>query len=158
VSDDLKITLRSGPGDQFEVLRTLSTGTALQPAERRGSWVRVELDDGQRGWVLSRYLASEEPARTHLPAARAALAIAERRIADMEQDLAALHAERIDSEELRARAAELEAENARLVKSSGAWQMATGAGIALFGVLIGALWSRGRATRGLSLSHRKLKI
>ncbi len=67
VSDVLQIQLRSGPGTQFRIIKSLQTGTALNvtdtPAEN--GYVNVSIE-GQTGWVASQYLMSEPSARIQL--------------------------------------------------------------------------------------------
>ncbi len=44
-------TLRSGPGEHFEVTGTLLDGTAVTPVTDSGLWVDVKLETGKRTWV-----------------------------------------------------------------------------------------------------------
>lgn len=98
VTDDVRIELRAGPSLEYRILRYLSTGMrveALESDEEAGyTKVRVA-EDGEEGWVLTRYLMSEPTARQQLRSAES------------------------DLERARARAAELEAEAARLTEELG---------------------------------------
>jgi len=151
VSDQLRISMRSGPGDGFEIVQILATGTALQTAERRGDWVRVRLEDGAAGWVVARYLESEKPAGLELPSVRSALATAEGRVEELQSVVSRLKNDLAELQELRARTRELEVANLRLESAAGATMMTLGAGIALVGVLLGAFWPRRSGSRGIAI-------
>lgn len=62
VNDRLEITLRSGPGLEYRILRSLPTGTELEMLEKQDKWSRVRLSGGAEGWILTRYLTDELPA------------------------------------------------------------------------------------------------
>lgn len=66
VSDQLEITLRSGPGNQYRILRMLESGTAVEVMERNDQgWTRIRAG-GAEGWVLTRYLMNQPAARDRL--------------------------------------------------------------------------------------------
>jgi len=44
-------TMRSGPGEHFEVTGTLPDGAAVTPVTDSGLWVDVKLETGKRAWV-----------------------------------------------------------------------------------------------------------
>lgn len=56
------LNLRGAPDASAQVLDCLAPGTLLQALEARDGWSRVELADGRRGWVASRFLAAAAPA------------------------------------------------------------------------------------------------
>ena len=63
ISDQLRVTLRTGPSLTHKVIATLNTGemvTVLEEGE--GDWVRVKLPSGKEGWMISRYLTQDKPA------------------------------------------------------------------------------------------------
>lgn len=78
VSDDLRINLRTGAGDQFRITKILRSGTRMTVLEEsdNGEWVRVQTQTGDEGWVRVQYLQNE-------PVARDRLAQAEARIAEL---------------------------------------------------------------------------
>jgi SH3 domain protein len=67
VSDVLQIQLRSGPGTQYRIIKSLQTGTALNVdnASQENGYVQVTID-GKTGWVATQYLMKEPSARIQL--------------------------------------------------------------------------------------------
>ena len=57
------LNVRSGPGTNHSVLTQVPRNTVLTPVEEQGSWVRVVLPDGSRGWVASDYTSPFVPQR-----------------------------------------------------------------------------------------------
>jgi SH3 domain protein len=96
VTDDLTITLRTGPSQQNRIIANLDSGESVEVLERDESngYSRVRVrDSGDEGWVLTRYLESEPSAVDALAAARSELSAARTRIGALEQDLAAANAQ-----------------------------------------------------------------
>ncbi len=138
--------LRSGPGLEFRIMKILPAGTVVQRLGRDGEWVRVRLGDLE-GWVPGAYVSPEEPASLALPKVREKLVSAEGRIAELDQKLAAQTAQLEELAALRARAESLQEDVSRL-NAGARWKSLTaGAGIVLFGILIGLLAPRGGGTR-----------
>lgn len=110
VTDDVRIELRAGPSLEYRILRYLSSGArveALQSDEDAG-YTRVRVaDDGEEGWVLSRYLQTDPIARERLRAAERNLEQARARVGELEAEVARL------TEELARTRAELESAAAR---------------------------------------------
>lgn len=80
VSDQLEITLRSGPGTSYAIRKMLKSGTSLEVIEDNGEgYSKARTADGVTGWVLNRFLTGE-------PGAKEKLAKVEQRMQDMEQD------------------------------------------------------------------------
>ncbi len=54
------LNVRTGPGIQYARVTVIPNGTVVELIGRTGSgpWVRIQLGDGTRGWVNSRYLTS----------------------------------------------------------------------------------------------------
>jgi SH3 domain protein len=73
VSDELVITLRTGPSTQHQILKTLRSGTSLEvfesSNENGGNYSRVRTAGGTEGWVLTRYLTDTPIARDRLQSA-----------------------------------------------------------------------------------------
>lgn len=60
--DDLhKITVRAGPGIQYRVVQTVSSGTRLETLDSQNGWTKIRLSDDRSGWVVNRYLTDEIP-------------------------------------------------------------------------------------------------
>jgi len=70
VSDHLLITLRTGQGNQFQVLKSLPSGTRLEVLKDDGDYIQVRTEDGIEGWVRSQYLIDTPIAREQLTAAQ----------------------------------------------------------------------------------------
>ena len=68
VSDQFEITMRSGPSTGNAITRMLSSGTQLDVLETDADngYTRVQTMGGTEGWVLTRYLMGEPPAREQL--------------------------------------------------------------------------------------------
>ena len=79
VGDQLVITLRSGQGTEFQILRTLPSGTKLELLEDADKYSRVRTRDGTEGWVLNQYLVKT-------PIARQRLVMAEQKLARLEAE------------------------------------------------------------------------
>jgi SH3 domain protein len=61
VSDMLILTLREGPGNEYEVIRTLRTGTPIEVLEEGERYLRVRTEEGEEGWVAKQYITSDTP-------------------------------------------------------------------------------------------------
>jgi SH3 domain protein len=62
--------MRSGPGNQFKITRTLPTGTALTILEESedGTYSLARTNKGEEGWVLNQYLMNQPVAKSRLAA------------------------------------------------------------------------------------------
>lgn len=76
VSDDLRINLRTGAGDQYRITKILRSGTRMDVLEESetGEWVRVRTQAGDEGWVRVQYLQDGPVARDRLVQAEARIA------------------------------------------------------------------------------------
>ena len=68
VSDQFEINLRSGPSNANAIRLMVRSGTQLEVLERNEElgYAHVRTPGGTEGWVLSRYLMNEPPAREQL--------------------------------------------------------------------------------------------
>lgn len=68
VSDQFEITMRSGPSTENAIILMLTSGTALEVLESDAGngYAKVRTGSGREGWVLSRYLMSQQPARERI--------------------------------------------------------------------------------------------
>lgn len=85
VDDELTITMRGGKGTQYQIIRTLKSGTRLEILETdaEAGYALARTANGAEGWVLTRYLSPT-------PIARDRLAAAEKKINGLEQEVAKL--------------------------------------------------------------------
>jgi SH3 domain protein len=146
VTGEVRLNLRSGPGNQHQILGVLKTGDPLQVLERSEDWAKVRTAAGQEGWVPGGFLQTQPPAPT--------------RPEDLDDEVARLRgvlesteAEASDlrrkSEELSANDSEQKAEIERLTKENyrlhagERWaEWITGALVLSTGMALGALLSR----------------
>ena len=61
VSDMLLLTVRKGPGNNYNVIRTIRSDTPVYILEKEDRYARVRLEDGTTGWVESQYITFEPP-------------------------------------------------------------------------------------------------
>lgn len=94
VDDTLVITLRTGQGNTYQILRTLTSGTALEILEHDDKYVRVRTPDGAEGWVLAQYLTPTPVARDRLAQAEQRLARFETENQQLKKELTALRSEK----------------------------------------------------------------
>ena len=74
VSDHLVITVRTGQGAQFQIIKTLESGEHVKVLETTETgYTKIEASDGTEGWVRSQYLAEEPVASEKLVKAEAKL-------------------------------------------------------------------------------------
>ncbi len=113
VTDQLKITMRSGESNRHRIIKMLPSGTPVTVLEsnRETGYSKIQLANGKTGYVLTRQLQKE-------PVARDRLAAMEKRIRELEASpnelskrLATLSREH---EELQRKHAELQREKDRI--------------------------------------------
>jgi SH3 domain protein len=93
ISDNIPVTLRSGPSLENRILKNLPAGTRVElvRADETSGYSQVRVaSDGTQGWILTRYLTDEPVARDRLAAAEKALADARVRVKDLESQVASL--------------------------------------------------------------------
>lgn len=63
VGDSVDISMRSGPENNFRIIRMLKSGMKLRVLEKNGNgWSRAVDENQKEGWILSRYLTEKMPA------------------------------------------------------------------------------------------------
>lgn len=94
VSDELVITVRTGPSTQNAILRNLSSGDRVEILEENedGSYARVRTDSGTEGWALTQYLQEGLTGDQRAAAAERDLATARARVDELEAQVAELSA------------------------------------------------------------------
>lgn len=67
VTDQLRITVRSGPSTGNKVIAMAETGDKMiLLGSKPDGWSLVRLPDGKEGWALTRFLQKERPAKLRL--------------------------------------------------------------------------------------------
>ncbi|MFT5442302.1 MAG: SH3 domain protein [Myxococcota bacterium] len=61
VRREVRLNLRSGPGNQYRIKGVVATNDELGVLERVEGWTKVRLADGTDGWILEGYLKPEPP-------------------------------------------------------------------------------------------------
>ncbi len=152
VKDEIRLNLRTGPGTSFRIVAAIETGDAVEVLERRESWTRVRIRDGDEGWIPAGYLQDTMPDRLRVARFEAEAAELRERVAELTQESARLEEENAG---LSDRDGEREQEIARLtrenlgLRAGARWpEWIAGAAILATGMLIGAwLQSRGRSSK-----------
>ena len=92
VTDEFRITLRSGESATHRILRMLPTGERLEVLSRNAEtgYSRVRTPGGQEGFVLSRQLVNQPVARDRLAAAEAEVAALKAAPGELRSRLASL--------------------------------------------------------------------
>jgi len=121
VSDKLRITLRTGQGAQFQIIRALESGTKLEVIEQTETgYTQVRTEDGTEGWVRSQYLIAEPIAQDKLTKAEAQLEKYKTQLAALKAEHLALRKETKElstvKNSLSEKSSSLETELARLAK------------------------------------------
>ncbi len=87
VSDNLVITLRTGQGNQYQIIKTLPSGTLLTVLEEtQTGYTKVRTSDGTEGWVRTQYLSDEPPAAMQLTKAQDKLSQLQDKLSKLQQD------------------------------------------------------------------------
>ena len=114
VTDELRINMRSGAGNQYRIVKILETGASLELLETAGEWTRVRLPEGGTGWVRTQYVTDRPVAARRLEQARTELTQARERVRELESELQqareALATTRAEADTLEGRNEELAAQ------------------------------------------------
>jgi SH3 domain protein len=143
VKDEVRLNLRTGPGNAYRILGTLTTGDSVRILTRGDGWTQVRADDGREGWVPEGFLMAEAPAATRVAQMEHETRELRGTVETLREEVTRLRTASGALEEsesaMRSRAQELEAENLEL-KAGARWpEWITGAGILLSGMLIGSI-------------------
>ena len=94
VSDQLIITVRTGQGAQYQIIKTLKTGEHVEVLETTETgYTRVRTSDGTEGWVRSQYLIDEPVAMEKLQKATKQLSYARSELKKVREKYTALKQE-----------------------------------------------------------------
>ena len=66
VTDQLRLGVHAAQDTSDKAFAYLNSGDRVETLERRGSYVKVRMDDGREGWVRGAFLLSTEPAARKL--------------------------------------------------------------------------------------------
>ncbi|NNC64882.1 MAG: TIGR04211 family SH3 domain-containing protein [Gammaproteobacteria bacterium] len=93
VTDELVITVRTGPSTQNSIIENINSGDSVTVLEETddGNYVRVRTGSGTEGWALRRYLTGAPIARSELATAERNLAQARERVTELETVVADLN-------------------------------------------------------------------
>jgi len=86
VSDMLIITLRTGKGQEYKVIKTLKTDTPVEVLEESEGYLRVRTDEGEEGWVAEQYISSEVPKSVIIGGLKKETSTLNARIEELEKD------------------------------------------------------------------------
>ncbi len=82
VSDRLVITVREGMGNEYRVVKTIPSDTAVDVLDEQGRYLRVRLADGIEGYVLKQYISRTVPKTTVIAKLKQDVAALEKKLAD----------------------------------------------------------------------------
>jgi SH3 domain protein len=116
VTEEIEITMRTGPGTDRKIIALLPSGSAVEMVERGKDWSRVRLANNKEGWVLTRYLTEVTPAAIKLAQLEARFAEVRERNQQLEQKVNEL------STEGRATGSELDQTQAELNHVKAAYE------------------------------------
>lgn len=111
VSDMLILSVREGPGRQYNILSTIRSNAAVEILEKEENYFKVKIESGEVGWVERRYISPELPKTMIIDRL-------ERKIESLEQEKTALNEARAEiqdnNETLTTRNDQLEEQNSTL--------------------------------------------
>ena len=152
VSGEVRLNLRSGPGNQYRILGALKTGDSVQVLERGEKWTKIQTAAGEDGWIPGGYLNPQPPPAIRLEELEVEVASLRNVLESAEAEASGL---RKRSEELSENDSEQAAEIERLTKENyrlhagERWaEWITGALVLSTGMALGALLSRISSRRG----------
>lgn len=119
VTDELRISVRTGTGDQYRIIEVIDSGTRVETLDSSGEWAKVRTPEGNVGWVRAQYLVEQPVAADRLRSVRAELEAARERIGELESVLAEARAETAEQRErVAALTSEKEELEGRLARAS----------------------------------------
>jgi len=66
VTDLIKVDLRTGPSIGHKIIKMVESGEKIELIEPGQDWSLVRLNDGKEGWILNRYMISDETSKIKL--------------------------------------------------------------------------------------------
>src|SRR5258705_9431590 len=85
VKDELRLNLRSGPGNEYRIKGFIKTGDSVTVLSRRQDWVQVRTapPESEDGWIEDGFLSPEPPAAMRLERLRTQTAEARRQVGSL---------------------------------------------------------------------------
>lgn len=149
VDDQVRLNLRTGPGNQYRIIASVETGDSVEILSRGDDWIEINAE-GKTGWVPEGYLQSEPPAVVKLARIETETAELRARAKQLGEDTEKLRGE---NQQLGTRESEQRTELERLtrdnmeLRAGARWpEWIAGACILAVGMALGALL-RGSARR-----------
>jgi SH3 domain protein len=146
IRGEVRLNLRSGPGNHYRILGVMKTGDPLQVLERREKWTMVRTAAGEDGWIPAGYLDAQPPPTIRLEELEVEVANLREVLEKAETEASTL---RQRSEDISTRDSQQKAEIERLTKENyrlragERWaEWITGALVLSTGMPLGALLSR----------------
>jgi SH3 domain protein len=63
VTDVIKVDVRTGPSIGHKIIKMVESGEKIELIESGQDWSLVKLNDGKEGWILNRYMMSDETSK-----------------------------------------------------------------------------------------------
>jgi SH3 domain protein len=146
VRGEVRLNLRSGPGNQYRILGVVKTGDPLQVMQRGENWTQIRTAAGEEGWIPGGYLDAQPPPTLRLEELEVEVANLRDALEKAETETSTL---RHQSDELTSNDSEQVTEIERLTKENyrlragERWaEWITGALVLSTGMALGALLSR----------------
>jgi len=89
ISDQLLVTVRSGKGNQYKVLETLSTSTPVTVLEEDQNYVKVITAKGVEGYILRHYVTTSLPRSTQIKRLKKEIASLQQQLETQQQEIQA---------------------------------------------------------------------
>lgn len=123
ITDKLLAGFYAEPDSSTQPIKVLPSDTPLERLEKKGPFTRVRLGDGSEGWVESRFITDEKPARIMLLELQAKNSQLQQQLREAERQLKALDKgapagdDNAELSRLKQQLADMQAENAQLKSS-----------------------------------------
>jgi SH3 domain protein len=56
-----KITFRTGPGNEYKILKQITLGEKITLIEKGDTWSKCKLENEEEGWILNTFISSQAP-------------------------------------------------------------------------------------------------
>jgi SH3 domain protein len=148
---EVNLTLRTGPGTQYRIIGSLTTGDVATILTRGEGWTKVRTAEGKEGWVSAGFLQPSPPAQIKLERLGRETEELRRQVAELSEETTNLRTSKDElesgDEEQRIEIDRLTRENYQL-RAGARWpEWITGAGIVVIGMALGALLGRNASRR-----------